>query len=153
VDDRLMHIDVELGNVKVSEDLGKLLDIDTSSPEAIAQQIKDSPSTMFYWGSMYELAVVIDSKLKVQYKEWHAPIYNAVKQELIDKYGKTATTETAVQNEIVTQHKDKWSEWQRELALSKQRVERLKLAKDCFATKDNDMVTLLAYYRRLADKE
>jgi hypothetical protein len=147
----LMNIKFQLGEGhEISANLDKELLIDTSSPETIANQLQDSPSTMFYWGSAAETATVLHSKVQSEYDKWYSSVYSVVKDQMIEKYGKTATTESTVKYEIIKQYPEKIAEWDKTLALSKYRKVMLNLAKDCFSKKNDNLVNLLSYYKKLA---
>ncbi len=152
MDERLMKFSFTLGkDRKVEADLSRDLEIDTSSPEVIAQQLDKSPSIVYYWGSAYELAVVMETNSKHAFEKWYASVYEDVKKALIAEYGKTATTEGAIKNAIMNKYPEKMDEWHKEMTSSKYRKSMLGLAKEAFSRKHDALVNLLAYYRRLAE--
>jgi hypothetical protein len=147
----VMQLKFALGEIEVDVDLAQELLIDTSSPEVIAEQLKEAPAIMFYWGGLAEKAAVMDAKVRSQHEKWLASVYDEIKDGIIERYGKTGATETAIKNEIRKQFPAESSDWNKKVEESRYRKNMLNWARDCFAKKNDNLVNLLAYYRRLAE--
>ena len=153
MDKKFMNIHFDLGKAgEISANMDEELNIDTSSPEVIANQLDKSAAIMYYWGSISETAVKLDAKVKTEYDKWWAGVYTEVKADLLDKLGKTSTTESSIKNEVIRRYPDEYEKWAKEIANSKYRKNRLNWAKECFSKKNDNLGYLLAYHRRLAER-
>ena len=98
-----------------------------------------------------ETEIVIEVNIKNGFERWYASVYEEVKDTLIAKYGKTATTEATVKNAILNKYPDTMADWQKKMVSAKYKKGRLSGAKDSFGKKNDNLINLLAYYRRLAE--
>jgi hypothetical protein len=128
-------------------DLGKELAIDTSSPEKIAEQLTDNSSLTFYWGSVAESAAVLSQKAEMEYELWWAPKYQQIKDELIDKYGKSALTETQIKSEIMIRYPEEYKTYSTEKMKANYRYKVLSSARAAFSHRHDALINLLAFYK------
>ena len=140
---------------KIKVDMNSTLAIDDSSPDALADQLRENPKYMFYWGSLCEYATKRHKEIENEFKVWYADRYREAKEELLDNGGvtKSKLTESMVQNVVINNNKEEWNKYQKSLNKWSYRMGILSHAAKAYKAKGDSLINLLSYHKKTYEQE
>jgi len=148
LDNAFMKFTFKLGDETVHANLSQDLKIDISSPEVIAQQLRDNAELCTYWGSVAERALVLYQDAQTSFDMWYAGKYKETKIKLIEEFGKSSLTESQIKYEIMLVYGEDYKRNLTEVRKAEFRKRVLSVAKIGFERKQEALVNLLSFYKK-----
>jgi len=146
-----MRFKIKVGDFEVEQDLKETLEIDASSPEALANQLTKIPSVFYYFVSLGEQVAKIKEKYTFEFEKWYAEKYENEKRNLIEELGKTMVNESLVKYTIITNYTKEYEKWKKTLVYLEEKQNTLNSIKVAILRKHEALINLLAYYKRMVE--
>ncbi len=148
LDSMFMKFTFTIGNETVHANLSEALKIDISSPEVIAEQLRDNAELCTYWGTVAEHAMALYQTAQLDFDMWYAERYKETKIRLIEEFGKSGLTEGQIKNEIMLTYGEDYKRNINNVRKAEFRKRVLSVAKTGFDKKQEALVNLLSFYKK-----
>lgn len=136
----------------IQQNMEEILKVDDSNPLALANQLKDNPNILFYWGSLGERCSTRLHDIEMKFDVWYANKAAKAKEQLLEsgEVTKSSITGSIIKNKIIQDNQEEWIKFKDEINRWSYYEGILSKAEKSIKAKNDVLVNLLSFHKEMA---